>query len=83
MTDTRNPVSERVYPDTASPRLVEYARRAASQVDMREAIRLQSLANEMRSTFENWPLPLRDQLTLSWVIGTVESRAVKLMEAKS
>lgn len=56
----------------------------ASQNDQRaEALRLQALANEMHDVFDDWPLPLRDQFTLSYIICALKARAAKLMEARS
>lgn len=62
-----------------SPRLIEYARRAAHQDNVRKSIRYQALANEMSDVFQEWLMPVQDQFTLSNYIAMLNSRAAKLM----
>lgn len=65
-----------------SPRLIEYARRAAHQDNMRKAVRYQALANEMSDVFQEWLMPAQDQFTLSNYIALLNIRAAKLMEPR-
>lgn len=64
-----------------SPRLIEYARQVAYQDDLREAIRLQALANEMRDVFDDWPLSQRDFEAMAQLAAMLEARARGLMES--
>lgn len=59
------------------------ARRATSQDDMREALQIRMVANELRDTFKNRTLPGPAQWLLSGVVTDLIREAERLMEARN